>query len=112
MKFILAYFLIFISSFSLELNDKSFNLNVSKEKHISKEYTLTNNSNLEKEYYLRSTDKSIKISPKNFRLKPFANKTFKIIASGNKEVGKYDYYLEIKEIIRKEPKKNEVNINK
>ena len=112
MKYILAYFLIFISSFSLELSDKDFNLNVSKGKSISKEYTLTNNSELEKEYYLSATDKDVKITPKGFRLKPFADKKFQIIASGNKELGKHDYYLEIKEVIRKEPKKNEVNINK
>lgn len=112
MKYILVYFLIFISSFSLELSDKDFDMNVPKEQSIFKEYTLTNNSELEKEYFLNSTDKAIKVTPKGFRLKPFENKKFKIIATGNKELGKHDYYLEIKEVIKKEPQNNEININK
>lgn len=113
MRYVLIYFLVFISSFALDLSDKDLNLNIAKGKSLFKEYTLTNNSNIEKEYYLSATDKNIKITPKGFRLKPFENKNFKITVNGNNEdVGTYSYYLEIKEVIRKEAKKNELNVNK
>lgn len=109
-RIMLLYLLSITLSFSLELSDKDFGEKIKVGKTKTREYVITNNSELEKEYYFSTTDRNVKISPKGFRLIPFESRKIKISAKPKKR-GKYEYYLEIKEVIR-EQKENSVNINK
>lgn len=111
MRYILGFLLSFSLCFSLELSDKEFSETIKIGTSKTKEYSLKNNSELKKEYFFSSDDSNVKIRPKGFRLKPFEERKFKITATPNK-IGKKQYYLEIKEVIREKPKENSVNINK
>lgn len=111
MKYIIIFLMTFTIGFALELSNSHFSEIIKLGNSISKQYTLTNNSELIKEYFLSTTDPNVKIQPKGFKLKPFEKKKFTITAVP-KKLGKTQYYLEIKEVIREKSKGNSVNVNK
>lgn len=111
MRYIIIFLTTFSLGFALKLSDTNFSGVTKVGNSISKSYVLTNNSELVKEYYLSTTDSNVTIQPKGFRLKPFEKKRF-IITAMPKKLGKTQYYLEIKEIIREKPKANSINMNK
>lgn len=111
MRYIIMFLITFSLGFALELNDTQFSEVIKIGNSVSKSYVLTNNSELVKEYYLSTTDSNVIVQPKGFRLNPFEKKRFTITATP-KKVGKTQYYLEIKEVIREKPKVNSVNMNK
>ena len=111
MRYIAMFLLSFSISFGLELSEKDFGERIKVRSSKTKEYTLTNDSELTKEYHLSVTDKNVTVSTKKFVLKPFRSRKFKLTAKP-KEKGKKEYYLEIKELIKKKAKENSVNVNK
>lgn len=110
MKKILLFLVICSLSFALELDSIDFDKKIKIGNSGQKEYTLINNSDVEKEFYLFSSDENVKVYPKGLRLIPYQSKKF-LIKVIPKEIGKREYYLIIKEIAR-ERKKGVVNMNK
>lgn len=110
MKIIFLFLVVCSLSFSLELDSIDFDKKIKIGNSGQKEYTLINNSDVEKEFYFSSDDENIQIQPKGLRLIPYQSKKF-IIKVSPKETGKREYYLIIKEIAR-ERKKGVVNMNK
>ena len=106
-----VFFLTFVAS-ALEINDLKFGERIEAGGRKSKEYILTNNTTVEKIYRLSIEEEyPVEIIPDAITLKSLEEKKFKIQVEGKQPVGKYEYFLNIKEI-NKEKSQDKVDINK
>ena len=102
------------SLYSFQINDLNFGKNIERGKSESKNFIIKNETIYTKKYKLEIEDKSqenIRLKPSILKIEPSESKSFKIEISGQKPLGKYKYFLVIKELKEKESSKT-INLNK
>lgn len=109
---IVGFLLLNIKSFSFQINELKFGEKIKVGTSKTKEFIITNNTNISKIYKLEvEKKKNIKIFPNVFTLNPLSKRYFKIKVNANEPKGKYDYFLVIKEM-NKDSSINSLDLNK
>lgn len=112
MKKILIFLLFSFISFSYEISSLDFSKEILKGNKEFKEYTLKNNENYTIKYdFSIENDKDVSVAPTNLILMPGEEKKFKIFVTANKNKGKYNYFLIIKEKVIHKGNENGLIVN-